>query len=362
MLFCLAPSFSKSLISGNVESIDFLTRLLDSRKRGLLLVYCSAKVTLEIKQYLKLTNNNHNIELFNTISKKFRAKKQLLEDLSIYVFVRSGDSNPPQKKGRMILTSPKFINRSNLLYPPILLGENLTDCDLYAEKISKFFTRDIPISMASLSLSDRFESGGGNSTHASYLRHKQKGIDLCFCIVDSDRNHPEEENGDTAKFVENVDKIKKSSICSHLVIDMYSAENLLPINEIERQYKEGKSEAQIKKFLIIRKFRSISSWRHIALKKGIKGNDIKKGDKKSNFWGKQINLIGENTICCSAAECSCVIVPNISDKTLSRSLQKEDINWSDSFNQEENIDIRSDYIKISTEIRSWLCVGSPLRS
>lgn len=362
MLFCLAPSFSKSLISGNIESIDFLTTLLDSRKRGLLLVYASAKTTSEIKAYLRSTNNNHNIELFYTISKKFREKKELLKNLSTYVFVRSTETSIPRKKGRVILTSPKFINRSNLLYPPIFLGENLTDCELYADKISKYFTSDIPISLANLSISDRYEPGGGNSTHASYLRHKKKGIDLCFCIVDSDRNHPKEGNGTTAKFVENIDKIEKSALCRHLVIDMYSAENLLPIDEIERQFNEDKNEAQIKQFLIIKNLRKMSSWRHIALKKGIKGKDLKKGDEKSKFWKNQITLLGENTVCCTNTGCDCIIIPSISDRTLSNSLQREDINWSLYLNNEDNPIIRSDYVKISSEIRSWLCVGSPLRS
>lgn len=362
MLFCLGTSFGKSIATGNQESVDCLMRILDSRKRGLLLIYSSSKTLNLITTYFQQKNDIETVEFLVTLSKKLRHKKQLLKDLTAFVFVGCFDKKNPHRRGNIIYATPSFINGSNVLYPPILLGENLTDCELYAEGISKHFIDGIPQSLSGLQLFDRFESGGGNSTHYSYSRHKKKGLDLCFCIVDSDRAHPNKGLGDTAAFVMNVDKNHKSPLCETLVIDMYSAENLLPMDEIERQFNIGKSQQQISEFSIIKKIREMTSWRHLPLKQGINGNDLKRVDSRSRYWANELKTAGIALPCCEAPGCSCNLVPSISDKTLATALKSENSGWRSKVNKEDSPGIRADYSKISTELRSWLCVGAPIRS
>ena len=362
MLFCLGTSFGKSIATGNRESIDCLMRILDSRKRGLLLIYSSNKTINLITSYFQKKNDSETVELLSTVSKKFRHKKQLLKDLTAFVLIGCLERSNPYRRGNIIYATPNFINKSNVLYPPILLGENLTDCELYAEGISRYFIEGIPQSLSELQLFDRFESGGGNSTHYSYSRHKEKGIDLCFCIVDSDRAHPKKGFGDTATFVANVDKNHKSPLCDNLIIDMYSAENLLPMDEIERQFNIGKSPQQISSFSIIKKIRDMTSWRHLPLKQGINGSDLKKTNMRSQYWADELQAAGMTLPCCEDPACSCNLVPSISDKTLANALKPENAGWRSKVNKEDSPDIRADYSKISTELRSWLCVGAPIRS
>lgn len=347
---------------GNRESIDCLIRILNSRKRGLLLIYSSSKTFDLIATYFHEKKDIETVELLGTISKKFRHKKQLLKDLTAFVLVECLGKKHIYRRGNIIYATPNFINKSNVLYPPILLGENLTDCELYAEGISKYFIDGIPQSLSELQLFDRFESGGGNSTHYSYSRHKTKGIDLCFCIVDSDRAHPDKGFGDTATFVADVDKKQKSPLCDNLVIDMYSAENLLPIDEIERQFNIGKSQQQISNFSIIKKIRGMTSWRHLPLKQGINGSDLKKADRRSQYWAGELKAAGVSLPCCEDPTCSCNLVPSISDKTLANALKPENSGWRSKVNREDSPCIRADYSKISIELRSWLCVGAPIRS
>ncbi|WP_274106747.1 hypothetical protein [Acidovorax benzenivorans] len=362
MLFCLGKSFANSIAAGDRDSIDCLLRMLDSRKRGLLLIYSSNKAIDLIVAYFQQSGDGETVELLRTMSKKFRHKKQLLKDLTAFVLVGCSGKRNPRRRGNVIHVAPDFINKSNVLYPPILLGENLTDCELYAEGISKNFIDGIPQSLSELQLFDRFESGGGNSTHYSYSRHKQKSMDFCFCIVDSDRAHPSKKLGDTAKFVVNVDKNHKSPLCDNLVIDMYSAENLLPMDEIERQFNVGKSQQQISQFAIAKKIRGMNSWRHLPLKQGINGGDLKKVDMRSQYWAGELKAAGMTLPCCEDPSCSCNLVPSISDKTLATALKPENAGWRSKLNREDSQYIRSDYSKISTELRSWLCVGAPIRS
>lgn len=362
MLFYLSPSFGDQIIKGDRESIDCLKRILDSRKRGLLLIYASSLTFEKLIAYFDSKNDEDCSLLLKTISKKSRQKKQLLNDLTTFFVISSNKSSTPKKRGKIVFVTPYFANNSNIFYPPILLGENLSDCEFYANRITKNYTNDLPTSLTDIVLSDRFEPGGGNSTHNSYRRHKSKGIDLCFCIVDSDRKHPKENLGTTAKFVLDADEDSQSPLCRTLVIDMYSAENLLPLDEIERQFIIDKSQQQIESFETIKRFRSKQSWKHLPLKKGLKGKDFKINSESNQYWVEQLEQVGVNLPCCDIKECNCSLVPSISDKTLATALNNNDIPWNNYLNREENSHIKNDYSLITKELRSWLCRGSDIRT
>lgn len=361
VLFYLGSLFGKSISSGDQDSIDLLGRLLDSRKRGLLLIYCSGRAKKAIIEHFTKNRDIKSIDLINTLSKKFRQKKQLLRELSVFVLVGSS-RDATRKFGSIIVASAKLINNSNLLYPPILLGENLTDCSLYAKKISTYFTNGISQSLVDIKISDRFEPGGGNSTHMSYSRHKSLKVDFCFCIVDSDRRNPSAALGDTAKFVAEVDRIAKSALCDYLIIDTYSAENLLPIDEIERQFIKDKSQAQIESFSTTRSLRNCASWSYLPLKKGISGSELKSNDYHSRYWRDELSRAGKMMPCCDDANCKCKLVPKIGDKTLATALSNDAPNWENHLNKETNNGVLVEYAKISREVRSWLCIGMPIRS
>ena len=361
VLFCISSSFGRSIATGDAESIDCLLRLIDSRKRGLLLIYASKRTVDVIIGYFESISDLRNAQIFRTISNKFRQKKQLLQDLTRFTLIRCSKSNTSRQRWNFISVTPHFVNSSNIFYPPILLGESLSDCDLYAKRISKYFTSGIATSLIGFQLSDRFEPGGGNNTHISYSTHKEKNIDLCFCIVDSDRVSPDSAPGDTAKFVKKVDIGGQSLLCKHLMIDVYSVENLLPINEIERQFVKDKNKDQIEDFKKIKEIRKTSSWKHLPLKRGFKGGDFKKG-KKWSYWAKQLETIGQKIPCCDTPNCNCIVIPSISDKALATALKNEDIDWMSCLNNEDNPVVRADYMLISRELRSWLCVGSPIRA
>jgi len=360
VLFCISNAMARSICAGDIDSIDCLNRLLDSRKSGLLLMYSTDRTAKLVSDYLDGMGNKRLADLFKTVSRRFREKKGMLKELSRFVFLTTKVTGRPKFKGKVIYTSPKNVISSNLLYPPILLGENLTDCELYVNAIAQHYT-ELPRSLREIRLSQRFEPGGGNNTHTSYSRHKNLGIDLCLCIVDSDRGFPAESAGDTAKFVQNVDKNGQSPYCSHLLIDAYSAENLLPLDEISRQYRIGKSEKQVAAFEIVDKVRKLPSWRYLPLKKGIKGKDLKTNSARSTYWNSELAQVGINQLCCAVLNCSCDIIPNVNEKTLARALEPANSSWQHTLNNEKNSEIRENYRIISQEVRSWLCVGAALR-
>jgi hypothetical protein len=362
MLFYIGSSVARNALLGDVESTDLLTRIVDSRMRGLMLLYASPKTSKLVYEFFLKIGNVRMADIFLSISKKFREKKQIIPDLTRFVVLSCNAKKLILRRQRIIYLSPRLANRTNILYPAILLGEALTDCNLYVNTVASNFVAGLPVSMHRIKLSDRFEPGGGGNTHASYSRHKEIGVDLCLCIVDSDRRCPEERAGDTAKFVMDVDRRVTSALCTHLLIDAYSAENLLPMDEIERQYNIGKNQDQVEKFKVVRQLRATEGWRFLPLKRGIKGTDVKSQSASARYWSLQLERIGIVSPCCDVEACACHIVPSISDKTLAVALETRSSGWPAKLADEMNLDIRASYLQISREVRSWLCVGAPIRA
>lgn len=235
LLFHISKSFAKSIVSGNNESYDCFCRLLDSRKLGLLLIYLEPIVAESLMNYLDGIGDERNLYILRKCHIKSRQKQQLLKDLKIRVVIGCyRNAEILRKIGTIVYVTPQYVNKANLFYPPVLLCENLVDCKLYGDKIARFYDFNISIGLTQVLLSNRrYHSGGGSTTHATYEKFKNDGLDFCICITDSDRRCPKDGVGPTAKFVANVDAKYRSPLVSHMIIDMYSAENIVPIALLE---------------------------------------------------------------------------------------------------------------------------------
>jgi len=362
MLFYICPSVAQSCDYGDAQALDFIFRLIDSRRRGLLLIHASEKTYRILVDALRKNGMGRMADIVSIIAKRRREKSQLIDALDRYVYVsmHARDALSLRFK-KMFILSPKFINRTNLFYPPVLLAENLTDCSFYCAVIASNFNDDIPSALRRIRLFERFENGGGNNTHTVYEMHKQRMLDFCICIVDSDRKCPDESDGDTAAFVRKVDARHPSSLCEVRVIDMYSAENLIPLAEIKRQYVVGKNPSQVTEFSRTEQVRSSPSWQYLPLKKGIKGNDLKKQSAFGRYWRNELALRGINVDCCEQDPCNCIILPAVSDKTLANAVATAKNGWAMDLNRESHNEVRGLYAMISLVLRSWLCVGQEIR-
>lgn len=106
----------------------------------------------------------------------------------------------------------------------------------------------------------------------------------------------------------------------------------------------------------------MSSWRHLPLKKGFKGKDLKARNAAAEYWAAELGKVGLAIPCCEAEGCECIVMPSISDKTLAAALDQKEAGWPQLLNKEANEDVALDYKKIAIELKSWLCVGTPIRA
>lgn len=362
MLFYISPSVADSLENDDGETFDFLCRLIDARRRGWLMVHATESTYDRIGKYFSSAGRKIERDVIASISKRRRETRGLVRDLTRLIFVSSYVKRNRLFRDKLILTSPALLNNTNFLHFPIVLGENLDDCELYFSAIAENYNRELPASMKGIKLAARKQLGGGHTTHTQYNYYKLTGQDLCLCIVDSDRKCPDDGLGETAKLIVESDEQDKIANCDHVVIDMYSAENLLREKELRAEYIKGKNAVQVKNFEKILEIRQRDSWRYLPLKKGIKGRDLKDGKAYAKYWKTELTSIGIQVKCCQEELCDCVIVPSLSSKTLSNSIQPQNSGWYSSLNDEANADVRSIYQRISREFRSWFCVGSEIRT
>lgn len=365
MLFYLAPSIAIGLEKNkNKDSIlSFLNTLLDSRKRGLLLIYSSRKTFKRIIVQLEANGNQQEAELLKKISLKERQKKELVKNLSKLVYV-SNTTKKLNTNNKLIILNTTDIGKTNLLYPPILLGENLNDCLFYSNIIAEHFHhKDIEAFSKIKIFKKRYQMGGGNSTAAQYDYIKLNKFDLCLCLVDADKKSPSDGLGETAKSVIISDETNKSSICNSIVIDTYSIENLIPFSIIKEKYKVGKNRIQLDAFSRIEEIYKDSGWTYLPLKKGIRGRDLKTQKDYSQYWTEKINnILNIETPCCENDMCDCTIIPKVSHTLLIDSISDVDIDWKKEISEEKKHEVLAMYIKISLAIKSWLCVGEEIRA
>jgi hypothetical protein len=362
MLFFIAPSVAQAIENNNADAIDFIARLVDSRKRGMLLVHASKRTYDRTIAALIQQGKGNEADLLKRISKRQQETRGLVKDLTKLVYVSSYAKKLRTIGSKFIFTSPAHINTTQYMYYPVILAENVNDAILYLSVIAENYVTELPTTLRDVAIRGRRRMGGGNTTHVQYTELKNEGLELCLCITDSDRKCPHEGIGETAKLVVDSDHENKSAACSNIVIDVCAAENLLPIDEIRRIYEQGKSLKQIELFSLIEAIRGDEGWRFLPLKNGLSSKDVRSQKASSIYWQARLTELGVELKCCDLADCNCVLVPAVSTKTLSEAVKKENTGWYRHLRSEINADVRSVYDKISRELRSWCCVGKEMRA
>lgn len=128
--------------------------------------------------------------------------------------------NPDLSKHEIGLS---YFDKSNCLFIPFFVSENLNDIELY-DIITRSFYRE--------SCLFYYPSMGGGSTTYKVIK-KIRPFGFVLAIVDSDRKYDKADLGDTASHCQKVIKVNDSF--AHLkVLDIHEVENLLPLSAIRK--------------------------------------------------------------------------------------------------------------------------------
>lgn len=267
------------------------------------------------------------------------------------------------KENNTIILPAHLDNSHSFFSTPVLLAENINDGQFYVA-VTKATQKHIP-NLKNISLSYEIQNGGGSTTAATY-NHIKANNRFCFCITDSDRLRPGGSIGDTASAIAHSDKESPHPKCSHMIIDVYSVENLFPLSLLAAIYKDS-AEVLLKintlKIIIGR-----DSWKHLPLKKGITGRYVSQNDTDSEYWKNEIiGIKGKIENCptgkkCSKDNCNCYEVQPIPGKSLSMIIEqlKSAPDILDEFYGETSENVKSIWKEICMNISYWFCSGRSL--
>ncbi|MFO0761480.1 MAG: hypothetical protein U0359_33685 [Byssovorax sp.] len=206
----------------------------------------------------------------------------------------------------------------------ILLGENLTDAELY-DVMGRAF-------MAHRGFRHRlaFERrGGGGSTLAAAFLEAAKDGRILLAVADSDRTHPQAGVGGTAQ---GLDLGPMPAFQRSQVLHVRSAENLLAFEVYEEALGPHRETPSLpERLMALDRLvpRTVCDWRSYAnLKHGLRLAEIQRMDHgagEGSFW-TEVGRCGQRDRCASKspcrneAECTCFVIDALGPRALDRAV------------------------------------------
>lgn len=313
------------LISSNDDLfLQCLDTLLLGYVEGNHLLYIKPK---NVKKIHKLYGDNMSDSIRNRL---FHYEQSLmLESKILYNLVNHAIKIVPENftEERVLidnhsincLYSKRFIESSNI-QKSTLLCENINDADIY-NIMALTYIEDRNIS-ENISLKNKVENGGGNTTAAVFKRKISDNEELCICLLDSDKRYPSDlKMGETAK------RLKR--LCHEMLTPKYlyyiesrckELENMLPLDFYFLKYQPDINKKDIFPDIDIMNEIDDNLIYYFDLKNGLTYFDIIDYPDWSNLntasFIKQNELLHHRQEIVKKSKCNCKIINGFGTKIL----------------------------------------------
>lgn len=368
----LADSIANKDENANL-AIETLGRIARSRRQGKHLVSGSR----ETLKYLSACDQFQDYvkAIFGTLKSELTQIKHALDTIKMKVQVVSGREIFTRNviAGQVVVTvSADIFDKLSLDSGTKLLCENLIDTEFYiigTECYQKWarYLPTIPLYFEGL-------LGGGNTTARVYRENKRNN-NICLCIVDSDKKHPEAPCGDTAKLIEAVDQEISNHLCQLEIIEHRELENLLPI----KLMNEAINLCPDREPVVLDYFNNLDNHncdkrKFLDIKNGLKLGKLhhSENDVLKEYWREFknsgnfdsatilpgcVNSVG----CTSIRECNCYVVRGLGDHILEQAVEASKMR-----SRAKLVEMFPDYLKTEWEelaqtIFAWGCGSNELR-
>ncbi|MEF2483287.1 hypothetical protein V4D09_08285 [Vibrio mimicus] len=319
----------------------------------------------QIKNILKCEDLSFDArKSLDEIQDSSREYRSLLKELSVISKVDFSRENEiiNSKDGiqDVILVSYDFFIKSMMIQPTTLITENDIDHEMY-EQITEAYIRS-KNELGSLKFSFQKNCGYGSHTYRVYSDYKSSKK-FAFCVVDSDKKHPNASLGSTAGQFSNSD-FKVSGTVEAKLLSVRELESLIPIDILEELLKKGdyhpSSIDTLDKIKELNKnsngeFRKFFDHKDgITLKDALKPNNMKFW---KDFFKNEKNIVIKGCFrsnICDDCE-NCIRINGFGDKILEKSINAmKNINKSKLFKSLPD-DIKDEWGFIGKKAISWGC-------
>lgn len=283
MIFYLDSSLLKEINSRPDQLYNFLEDLCTARRNGRHLIFSERETIEKLIDLPKLSPRAHRT--LSTVLRKLRGKLSIFNACTTYIRIKHGTklfSRIKKDQKSEISISIDMINGDEIFSKPRILVENRTDGDFYTAIAKLLIAQERNIQGTLLNY--ELVSGGGSQTPREY-RSLKKTDYLVYCIVDADIDFPNAALGkNTAQPIHNMDLTSPNPTKESLILNCYSAENLIHPSMIKSAFQLNGKETW---FLAIEKLFEIDLWRFLALKTKKTCSDFTGKSEKSLYWASQ---------------------------------------------------------------------------
>ena len=273
----------------SVNTIRVLSNAITAYAEGSHLVWMPLPL---IKRLIELDcfNSYQQRALFQ-LQQYSREAKNLSEELKYYIHITFDDEDVCVFAENHLKLSYQSMLESCLWQPLPLLVENIDDAELYEISAKSILVHIKSSNIYNINLDH--QNGGGTTTFDLFARliSKEK---LTLCILDNDKNHPDDKLGGTAdRFSDHFNGDNTKYLIK--VLESREIENIIPItiiNEIALKHHLNIPD----KFYVL----TSSGFRtYFDHKDGLYTEQALKYDEDCNniYWGKLPKAIKETWIC-----------------------------------------------------------------
>lgn len=355
MLFYLDKSLLQSIDEQPARLTDFLEDLCAARRHGRHLIFSERSTIEGLLGLAGLSDRAHRT--LSVVLRRLRGKLSIYKACTIYVRVVHGTrilSRTQDGVKSKISISIDMIKGDELFSKPKILVENRSDGDFYTGLAKLLIAQER--TTQGLSLAYELVSGGGSQTPREY--HALKSSDyLVYCIVDADIDFPDAQlGGNTAAPVYNMEQASPNPTKEALILQCYSAENLLHPSMIKSALNLTGTEPW---FVNLEKLFELELWIYLALKTRKTCSDFSETSDKNSYWASQREFFEKPSCPPPCIKEKCSIYTPLKGSTLEKvaGYLNDSINRTPFFIPDCKKEVSSEWSKIKDGVMSWACAG-----
>lgn len=257
--------------------------------------------------------------------------------------------------------------------PTLLVAESLTDCRAYALAAQSYILKE---KLNSLTIKLKNEGGGGASTPDQLLEIENTKSEICLCITDSDRTHPQANPARTYRKCADIASNSKWLV-KHAETTARELENIIPFCAYtESSNLQTRSAA--KKLKLIAETTDPSILNYIDLKNGLSLHWLFSNSKESPTFKYWLNTIKHTKTneqqkeCLESQSCKkelnkdkicpeCIIIPGVA-----KTMATHAITWLSNITEKNQMDKllssnSDEWFNIGRAVFSFCCASSQHR-
>ncbi|MGN2412741.1 hypothetical protein [Pseudomonas syringae] len=355
MLFYLDKSLLEYTDNQPARLADFLENLCSARRNGRHLIFSERKTIEGLLALPGLSDRAHRT--LSAVSRRLRGKLSIYKACTIYIRVVHGTgilSKTQEGAKSKISISVDMIRGDEIFSKPKILVENRSDGDFYTGLAKLLIAQER--TTQGLLLAYELVSGGGSQTPREYKALKNSDY-LVYCIVDADIDFPDAElGGNTAAPVYNIEQTSPDPTKEALILQCYSAENLIHPTMIKSALNLTGTESW---FVNLEKLFELELWIYLALKTRKTCSDFSGISDKNVYWSSQREFFDKPSCPPPCVKDKCSIYTPLRGSTLEKVADylNNSINSSPFFVPDCKKEVSSEWSKIKDGVMSWACAG-----